>query len=94
MHLRHLACATALAAALLAPIGAQAFDDQKYPDLKGQWRSQPIWWTEDVCAENNVHITIGKEVYFLSGDGLLMPTKIGQPPPDLRYFNRRGSPPL
>jgi hypothetical protein len=50
--------------------------------------SQPIWWSESVCAENNVHISIRDEVYFLSGDGHLMPSKKDQPPPDLRYFNR------
>jgi len=48
----------------------------------------PIWWPESVCAENNVHVTIGDEVYFLSGDGLLMPSKKDQPPPDLRYFKQ------
>jgi hypothetical protein len=47
----------------------------------------PIWWREDVCAENNVHVVVGKEDYFLSADGLLMPIKKDQPPPDLRYFN-------
>ena len=31
-------------------------------------------------------VVIGKENYFLSGDGLLMPAKKDQPPPDLRYF--------
>jgi hypothetical protein len=30
---------------------------------------------------------IGKENYFLSADGLLMPVRKDQPPPDLRYFN-------
>ncbi len=48
----------------------------------------PIWWKETVCAENNVHVGIGNEIYFLSGDGLLMPAKKGQLPPDLRYFNQ------
>jgi hypothetical protein len=47
---------------------------------------KPIWWREDVCAEGNNHVEIGKENYFLSGDGLLMPAKKDQPPPDLRYF--------
>jgi hypothetical protein len=47
---------------------------------------EPIWWKETVCGENNVHITIGDEAYFLSGDGFLMPAKRGQQPPDLRYF--------
>jgi hypothetical protein len=46
----------------------------------------PIWWREDVCTENNVHVAVGKEEYFLSADGLLMPARKGQAPPDLRYF--------
>jgi hypothetical protein len=33
---------------------------------------------------------IGKENYFLSADGLLMPTKKDQSPPDLRYFKKTG----
>jgi hypothetical protein len=45
-------------------------------------------WQEYVCAENNTHVRIGKESYFMSGDGYLMPAKKGQPAPDLRYFNR------
>jgi len=45
-------------------------------------------WPEDVCAENNHQVRIDKENYFLSADGLLMPTKKNQPPPDLRYFNQ------
>ncbi len=43
---------------------------------------------EDLCSENNMHVYIGKEGYFLSGDGYLMPTKKGQAPPDLRYFKQ------
>ena len=38
------------------------------------------------CMENTHQMVIGKENYFLSGDGLLMPAKKDQPPPDLRYF--------
>jgi len=49
---------------------------------------EPIWWSETVCAENNVHVNVGDEVYYLSGEGFLMPSKKDQPPPDLRYFNR------
>jgi hypothetical protein len=45
-------------------------------------------WMEDVCAENNKYVFIGKETYTLSADGLLMPTKKDQPPPDLRYFTQ------
>jgi hypothetical protein len=49
---------------------------------------KPIWWREDVCAEGNNHVGIGKENYFLSADGLLMPAKKDQAPPDLRYFKQ------
>jgi len=45
----------------------------------------PIWFPNE-CAEDNHHVTIGKDDYFISADGLLMPAKKGQPPPDLRYF--------
>jgi len=58
-------------------------------DYRRRPSQQPIWWEESVCAENNVHLTIGDEVYFLSGDGLLMPSKKDQPPPDLRYFKTK-----
>jgi len=40
------------------------------------------------CNEYNQHVTIGKEIYMLSADGLLMPQKKDQPPPSLRYFSR------
>jgi hypothetical protein len=44
-------------------------------------------WVEMNCAENNQHIRIGTENYFISADGLLMPAKKDQAPPDLRYFS-------
>jgi len=44
-------------------------------------------WTEEDCGENN-HVMIGDTDYMLSADGLLMPTRKGQAPPDLRYFKR------
>jgi hypothetical protein len=43
-------------------------------------------WTEGYCTENPTMVAIGKESYFLGGDGLLMPVRKGQAPPDLRYF--------
>jgi hypothetical protein len=46
-------------------------------------------WTEYVCAENNQQVIIGTESYTVSEDGYLKPTRRDQPPPDLRYFNRR-----
>ena len=51
-------------------------------------RQATIWWTEDNCPEGQAHVTIGKEVYFSSGDGTIMPMKKGQQPPDLKYFKR------
>jgi hypothetical protein len=45
-------------------------------------------WVENDCSEDNHHLAIGKEHYFLSADGYLMPAKKGQAPPDLRYFNQ------
>jgi hypothetical protein len=44
-------------------------------------------WRDSVCVEENQHVRIGNDSYMLSADGLLMPAKKDQPPPDLRYFN-------
>ena len=51
------------------------------PDPKPLWR-------ETVCAEANPHVEIAKQGYMISADGLLMPTRKDQPPPDLRYFKQ------
>jgi hypothetical protein len=56
--------------------------DKKYvhnPDLRADW-------TEYYITEANAQIVIGKENYFLSAEGFLMPAKKDQAPPDLRYF--------
>jgi hypothetical protein len=45
-------------------------------------------WSEFYCTENPSMIAIGKESYFLSTEGLLMPVRKDQPPPDLRYFKQ------
>ena len=45
-------------------------------------------WSESVCAENNPHVEIAGQGYMLSADGLLMPAKKDQRPPDLRYFTQ------
>jgi hypothetical protein len=45
-------------------------------------------WPEMNCNEGNANIVIGKENYWLSGDGLLMPARKDQAPPDLRYFKQ------
>jgi hypothetical protein len=54
--------------------------------LKRFQRERNVLWSEDQCSENNNHVVVGKEFYFLSGDGYLMPTRKDQPPPDTRYF--------
>ena len=43
-------------------------------------------WIEAVCTENNPHVHIQNDNYFVSADGMLMPARKGQKPPDLRYF--------
>jgi hypothetical protein len=54
--------------------------------LKTFQRERNVLWAEYDCAESNNHVVVGKEYYFLSGDGYLMPTRKDQPPPDARYF--------
>jgi hypothetical protein len=49
--------------------------------------TRPVW-TEYVCAAAQSHVRIGKENYFLSWDGNLMPAKKDQAPPDLRFFKQ------
>jgi hypothetical protein len=47
-----------------------------------------ITWFEDNCNENNHHVVIGKDNYYLNAnDGMLMPARKGQRPPNLKYFN-------
>ena len=58
--------------------------------VKNYRREKNVEWYEDLCTENNNHVMIGKENYFMSADGYLMPAKKGQQPPDLRYFNTQG----
>jgi hypothetical protein len=54
--------------------------------MKSYKREKNPIWNEYDCNENNVHVRIGKENYFLSADGFLMPGRKGQQPPDTRYF--------
>jgi len=49
--------------------------------------AQPVW-PEYVCGEDNLHVHVGKENYFVSADGFLMPTRRDQAPPDSRYFKQ------
>jgi hypothetical protein len=43
-------------------------------------------WQESVCPENNPHVHIQGDNYFIGADGSLMPSKRGQAAPDLKYF--------
>jgi hypothetical protein len=52
-------------------------------------RISDVLWYEDNCTEDNHHVIVGKEDYFVGGDGYLMPARKGQAPPDLRYFETR-----
>jgi len=59
--------------------------DKRYvrnPDLHAEW-------PESICPEYNANVVIGGENFFLSADGLLMPSRKGQLPPDVRYFDKR-----
>jgi hypothetical protein len=49
---------------------------------------RPIWYSE-VCEEGNQIVKVGEEAYYLSADGYLMPTKKGQAPPDMRFFQQK-----
>jgi hypothetical protein len=43
-------------------------------------------WLETICGEVEPQVKIGAEDYYVTSDGVLMPTRKDQPPPDLRNF--------
>jgi hypothetical protein len=45
-------------------------------------------WVEAYCSEGTAMVFIGKEGYYLSADGNLMPIRKDQLPPDLKYFKQ------
>ena len=45
-------------------------------------------WIEAVCTENNPHVRIQGDNYFIGANGMLMPARKGQKPPDLKYFGQ------
>jgi hypothetical protein len=45
-------------------------------------------WPEAYCTVGASMVFIGKEGYYLSSDGTIMPIKKDQPPPDLKYFKQ------
>jgi hypothetical protein len=56
--------------------------------IKKYRRERNFIWFENICAEGNAHVSIGKENYMMSADGLLMSARKNQAPPDLRYFQQ------
>jgi hypothetical protein len=56
--------------------------------MRSYQRNRDSEWREYVCAASNQHIVIDHEDYLLSADGLLMPVRKGEKPPDLRYFDQ------
>src|SRR6202030_3290642 len=60
---------------------------QPWTMVKNYNRVRNPIWVEAICSENNDHIKLGNETYMRSADGLIMPAKKGQRPPDLRYFS-------
>jgi hypothetical protein len=49
-------------------------------------------WPESNCVAGNINVLIGKDNYWLSADGLLMPARKDQAPPDLKYFKQAQTP--
>jgi len=45
-------------------------------------------WPEQYCHVTNNRIVLGKEAYLLNEEGLLMPTRKDQPPPDFQFFTQ------
>jgi hypothetical protein len=56
--------------------------------VKREYVRKDPTWLETICGEDEHQVRIGKEDYFVSGDGYLMPTKKGQAAPDLRRFDQ------
>jgi hypothetical protein len=60
---------------------------------RGPWTVQRSYrrerhpvWLESICGEFEPQVRIGAEDYYLTSDGLLMPTRKDQPSRDLRNF--------
>jgi hypothetical protein len=43
-------------------------------------------WSEHLCLEDESRVEIANQIYKLSPEGLLMPVRKGQKPPDLGFF--------
>jgi hypothetical protein len=64
-------------------IGAEAL--RKGDKQGGQLTCRPVG-REHIFSANNPHVHVENENHMLSAHGLLMPTRKGDAPPDLRHF--------
>jgi hypothetical protein len=78
MPLRRSTVSIALAALFGTISAAAAFDEAKYPNLRGQWLR---------VGSANWRNPGQKPPLTPEYQALLMPAKKDQAPPDLRYFN-------
>jgi hypothetical protein len=63
--------------------------------LTGPWtvtrdyrRQRSPAWSESTCIDTG-QVMLGDEVYRIDARGFLIPTRPGQPPPDMRYFQKK-----
>jgi hypothetical protein len=56
--------------------------------IRNYRRATKAKWFEYACEEANHYVLLGKDYFFVSEDGYLMPTKKGQPPPDMKFFDQ------
>ena len=60
---------------------------ERFPNPRAQVHHAKTAISQSVGGPgNNNYVTIDGQVYYIGGDGLLLPSKKGQPAPDLRYF--------
>ena len=55
---------------------------------RGYNRIAHVPYVETNCDAENHYVWLGSETYFITVDGVLMPTKKDQPAPDLRNFEK------
>ena len=61
-------------------------DDHEVLDAFCTARDPDPIWAENNCGADNHYVSLGRETYFISADGYLMPTKKDQPVPHLQGF--------
>jgi len=57
--------------------------------ISAQGGARILDWVEAYCVEGTALVGVGQpDIYYLSADGFLMPSRKGQPAPDLRISMR------